>query len=488
MARSFCLALSMSCVSSAPSNLRGASGINEFPTQLLESSRKLAASAETSMAKELFSQEGNGPIGASATQFRCGEVGSGTMELDPGPGGCLHVQPMTDPFPIAAPQTIASFLVEPCGIVAPHVHANSAEVMTVVHGEGIIAQMPANGGALQVSKVSKGDSFFFGQGNYHWWMNLGTEQLLTVGVFANAAPPDAALMAYDMGAGLVEQLMGDWSLLEQLVGKSDGHEDKIVYDGALFPKFRSDYCEQARSSMQNYAYTVNSWQVATPHLYNSDELMSGKFDIMESLVNGPGGGLFPIAGKVLEGMPLVTGTEETNYNGGISPALPPAAAMWPGFTNVGGGKSLVKFVVGYCGMVAIHTHANAAEWNTVINGEGTVSYFDVNGKSLVTMNVKKGDTFVFPQGSAHWWVNYSPSEQLATVGGFTAPFPDTAPLADFLDKSKKVNSLLTDAVLGENYQSALELHEMDGANTLFPLLSTRSPSTCGGNTPCQSCT
>jgi len=483
-----CLVLLMSLISAAPGNLRGASGEKEFPKQLLESSRKLAASADTSMAKGLFAQDGMGPIGASSTTFHCGEVGSGTEEKDPGHGGCLHVQPMTEPFPMDKPQTIASFLVESCGIVAPHVHANAAEVMTVVHGEGIIAQMPANGGALQVSKVSKGDSFFFGQGNYHWWMNLGTEQLLTVGVFADAAPPDAALMAYDDGAGLVREVKDkQYSLLEELIGHSDGHEDWIVYDSPLFPKLKSDYCEQARSKMQYYAYTVNSWQVAKPHLYTSQELMTGQFDIMNSAVNGPGGGLFPIAGMVLEGMPQVTGTAETGYNGGISPAMPPAAALWPGFTNVAGGKSLVKFVVGYCGMVAIHTHANAAEWNTVINGEGTVSYFPVNGGSLVTMYVKKGDTFVFPQGSAHWWVNYSPTEQLATVGGFTAPFPDTAPLADFLDESKKVNNLLTDAVLGQNYRSAIELQEMNGAGTLFPLLSTRYPSYCGGNTPCQKC-
>merc|ERR1712187_602311 len=73
----------------------------------------------------------------------------------------------------------------------------------------------------------------------------------------------------------------------------------------------------------------------------------------------------------------------------------------------------------------------------------------------------------------------------ATVGGFTAPFPDTAPLADFLDQTKKVNHLLTDAVLGVSYQSAIELQEMNGVNTLFPLLSTRYPSDCGGNRPCD---
>merc|ERR1712187_477585 len=81
--------------------------------------------------------------------------------------------------------------------------------------------------------------------------------------------------------------------------------------------------------------------------------------------------------------------------------------------------SLVKFVVGYCGTVAIHTHVNAAEWNTVIEGEGEVAYWGVNN-GLVKMQVKKGDTFVFPQGAAHYWVNYSPNTQLVTVGGFTA--------------------------------------------------------------------
>merc|ERR1712113_666607 len=91
---------------------------------------------------------------------------------------------------------------------------------------------------------------------------------------------------------------------------------------------------------------------------------------------------------------------------------------WPGLTNVGGGTSLVKFVVGYCGTVAIHTRVNAAEWNTVIEGEGEVAYWGVNN-GMVRMQVKKGDTFVFPQGAAHYWVNYSPNTQLVTVGGFT---------------------------------------------------------------------
>merc|ERR1712187_923266 len=131
----------------------------------------------------------------------------------------------------------------------------------------------------------------------------------------------------------------------ELIGKSDGHEDWIVNDGALFPQLNKDSCEQARWKMQSYAYTIDSWQVAKPHLYTSEELMTSNYNIMESSVNGPGGGLLPIAGHVMEGMPLVTGTKETNYNGGISPDMPPAAVLWPGFTNVGGGKWLV--IVGW---------------------------------------------------------------------------------------------------------------------------------------------
>merc|ERR1740138_766551 len=149
--------------------------------------------------------------------------------------------------------------------------------------------------------------------------------------------------------------------------------------------------------------------------------------------------------------------------------------------------ALVKFVVGYCGMVAIHTHVNAAEWNTVIEGEGEVAYWGVNG-GMVTMNVKKGDTFVFPQGAAHYWVNHSPKSQLVTVGGFTAPFPDTMMLAAFLSKTQAAAPFITDAVLGQGFKPATEAAPVGtGADTLFPLISTRKPSTCGGETPCDAC-
>jgi len=185
-------------------------------------------------------------------------------------------------------------------------------------------------------------------------------------------------------------------------------------------------------------------------------------------------------------MPFVTGTHATDFNGGLAPKATPQPALWPGLTSVGGGTSLVKFVVGYCGTVAIHTHVNAAEWNTVIEGEGQVSYWGVNG-GMVTMQVKKGDTFVFPQGAAHYWVNYSPNTQLVTVGGFTAPFPDTAMLETMYSKTKSMASFITTAVLGKDYRTPAEVDPNSGADTLFPLLPDRKPSNCGGDVPCQQC-
>ena len=145
----------------------------------------------------------------------------------------------------------------------------------------------------------------------------------------------------------------------------------------------------------------------------------------------------------------------------------------------------MKFVVSYCGIVSAHTHPNAAEWNTVISGAGQVSYYRLNtGKTpqLVTIDVKKGDTFVFPKGSVHWWVNYSPTEQLATVGGFSAAFPDTSLLSE-LFRQTAAFPFVNEAVLGEGFVPS----EATAGGNLFPLLPSRKPANCGGETPCMSC-
>merc|ERR1712151_1177978 len=304
-------------------------------------------------------------------------------------------------------------------MVAIHSHANAVETNTVVHGEGIIAQLTTNSGELHMSRVKAGDSFFFAQGSYHWWVNLGYEDLLTIGTFVNTAGPDAALDGYDEGHGIVESFMNDQTLLGVMIGNSQGvgyNTEPFNGKSPLFPMLNQDGCASARAMMAEASFTTNSFQTNPlgTSLFQASELESGKYSIYSdnTPVNGPGGGLRPLAGVVSNGMPFVTGTHATDFNGGLAPKATPQPALWPGLTSVGGGTSLV------------------------------------NG-GMVTMQVKKGDTFVFPQGAAHYWVSYSANTQLVTVGGFTTSFPDTAMLETMYSKTESMASFITTAVLGK---------------------------------------
>jgi len=428
----------------------------------------------------------------------CASPGQGTKQVARGPGGCVNAQPGLAGF--SQQQTIMSFLVEPCGIVAPHVHGNSVEINTVIRGAGVIGQMTTNTNELQVSDVSLGESFFFAQGAYHWWVNLGEEPLVTVGVFFNTDDPDTALLGFDEGAGVVGTLMQDMPLLNTMIGHSNGHKNIVAFqegESPLFPKLTPEACMAARSRSRQEPKASFQKNPSGTSLFNAEELRTGKFGLTSgnTPVSCPqppcGGGLRPLAGKVAGRSEGVYGTASSSpsFDGGLPLApssAPPSALLWPGLTNVAGGKSLVKFVVSYCGIVSAHSHPDAAEWNTVINGAGQVSYYRLNTGSspqLVTMNVKKGDTFVFPKGSVHWWVNYSPTEQLATVGGFTAAFPDTSSLSSLFSQTEANFPFVSEAVLGEGFVPS----QATSGGNLFPLLPNRQPANCGGDVPCTSC-
>merc|ERR1719424_570812 len=137
-----------------------------------------AEAAKSSLATGLFSVFPNpvgippNPVGSVESKFSCNAPGAGTAQPANGPGGCLNAQPTLAGFTGAEPQTVISFLVQPCGIVAPHSHANAAEVNTVIKGTGVIAQFTTQTNQLEVSHVSEGDTFVFAKGAYHWWMNL----------------------------------------------------------------------------------------------------------------------------------------------------------------------------------------------------------------------------------------------------------------------------------------------------------------------------
>jgi len=303
-------------------------------------------------------------------------------------------------------------------------------------------------------------------------------------------------MGYDRGMGVVNYLMDEMSLLNTVIGESYGTYNQLMEQtgNPLFPMLTESTCNSVRQQWQNQkaaAESPGSFQKNPfgTDLFKGSELATGTYNIdsADTPVMGEGGGLRPLSGDVLPYTEGVYGTKMSmpSFDGGLSPAdSPPAQVYWPGFTGVSYGRSLVKFVVGYCGIVNLHTHVNAAEWNTVISGSGQVSYYQANtgdNPQVVVMNVKKGDTFVFPRGTVHWWVNYSPNEQLVTVGGFTAAFPDTAILGSLFMKTQSFFSVINDAVLGQGFKPS------SYSTDLFPLLPNRYPSGCGGTTPCTKC-
>eukprot|EP00929_Paragymnodinium_shiwhaense_P039174 TRINITY_DN205_c0_g2_i1.p1 TRINITY_DN205_c0_g2~~TRINITY_DN205_c0_g2_i1.p1 ORF type:complete len:321 (+),score=44.28 TRINITY_DN205_c0_g2_i1:64-1026(+) len=283
----------------------------------------LLPSPATTIAHGLFTLREDKPVGDSSSYFLCDKPGEGTASVASGPGGCLNAQPGIAGFngaggisgqEVAKNQTVASFIVNPCGVVAPHTHANAAEVNTVIKGEAIIAQYTTQTGKLHVSKVSAGDSFFFAEGSYHWWLNLGTEQLATVGGFLNTGGPDAALMGYDNGAGIVGTLMPDQTLLHTLIGESSGKKIIVPFgqhDSPLFPMLDHSSCESARHRFQQAALTPRweTFQVNPQgtNLLTAEELQSGTFNMKSKLVTGPGGGLRPPGWKGARGNAICDG-------------------------------------------------------------------------------------------------------------------------------------------------------------------------------------
>merc|ERR1719277_716835 len=110
-------------------------------------------------------------------------------------------------------------------------------------------------------------------------MNLGDDQLVTVGAFLNVDQPEAALMAYDEGEGLIGRLMNDESVLHSLIGESNGKKNTVPFDGGhpLFPKLDAAACRRAReglASVENASGTPDSFQKnpSETRLYQPDEL------------------------------------------------------------------------------------------------------------------------------------------------------------------------------------------------------------------------
>eukprot|EP01134_Creolimax_fragrantissima_P004019 CFRG4019T1 len=169
-----------------------------------------------------------------------------------------------------------------------------------------------------------------------------------------------------------------------------------------------------------------------------------QFNIDGAAAQGPGGGLM-----------LSTGDTST------------ANGSWPDITGLD--FSLASFVVFPCSGVAPHIHSDATEFNTVIQGEAVIGTFGVNGGPLMVNKVSVGDSFAFPQGSMHFWVNTG-NTTLATVGGFTASQPTTSMVLPFVTDMGSVSS-----AFGLNGTTTVT--DVEGLETLFPTWEA-NPSQC----------
>lgn len=418
--------------------------------------------------------------------FNTSDPGFGTVRFANVAGGFAYLQGGLGGLPSNKFQTVFSAYVDSCGVFVPHLHANAAEYFLVLKGHLFVEQSDVATKELQVSEAGPGDIIIFPQGAIHTWFNREKEQLVVLGGFliqSGVEAPDIALLGQGDGMGFTAQVEDEPALLKTFVAPSKGSVGISESAVPIFTAFNEDVCDSLRQEDLQSKIVPNSYQKNPPEgrLYSPAELSSGKFEMSGSAVDvaGPGGGRKVVAGQV--SLAETVGTPTSEYDGGLAPGIQGRVASWPGLTNFAGGRSFAKFVLGYCGTLAPHVTSNAAEWHTVISGAARISYFERNLGSeetpLTTINVTVGDTFIIPQGSIHFWVNYSPKQQFVTFGGFTASAPEGSLDGDFFTQLNAFSPSYAQAILGAPPQ----------APEMFPLLETRSPSDCGGTIPCTAC-
>ena len=412
-------------------------------------------------------------------------VGSGTLDnemtadqgaVGVGPGGSLVVAPIA-----CLDVTPASFIVNPCGVVAPHNHANANEVNTVIQGEGVICVQPIDaatsskeGLPIMCASVKEGDSFMFPKGSYHHWMSTASNtSFATVSTFT-AAPPDAALLMTDPtgsddlsqceGVGMIGTIESDAGgslkdgsgsdaspMLDALLGTWGAPAPNPGFP--LFPSFGNGggACDSAVDDAKKVATSGQAvGQLVSPvKLASKEELTSGTYSIGQDGVGGI--------------IRLVTDQDWT--------WLAEEAQM-----------SLALYVFSYCGMLNMHLHGESDEWGTVIGGSGYVFQYGPNTPGNVTaVNVSEGDVYYVPAGNTHWFVNGSPDEQFVTIAGWSEPKLELSFFINYANGVEQQMPDVLDLTLGKGFTAS------SADDVLFPMLTTAKPSGCGGDKPCNTC-
>ena len=446
---------------------------------------KSTESDSSAPASDSFTPSSDGPA-PEADNDTMPTIGSSPLDDEPtgpvgyGPGGSLTVAPI-----LCIDKTPASFIVNPCGVVAPHAHSNAYELNTVVQGKGVVCVQPSqaaseNNPATQCAAVTQGDSFIFPKGLYHHWISTDSnKQFATITSFT-AAPPNAALLLVSptgsdsvdksVGAGMIGTILtggepaplGNYDdassseyapMLTPLIGTFGDVNPNPGFP--LFPAYDSDgsACSSLQSSSTD-ELTEQSGQLVSgaPKLATSDELDSGTYSV----------GADNIGGSVR----LITNK----------------AWSWLEEADL----SLALYIFSYCGMLNMHIHSEADEWGTVIAGAGYVFQYGPNSPSNVTaVYVGAGEVYYIPEGNVHWFVNDSPDTQFVTITTWDESNLHLSFLWQYLSGIESDTPDILPLTLGKNFKGIQTSQE--NTNNDWPMLEGASPSGCGGDTACDTC-
>ena len=251
--------------------------------------------------------------------------------------------------------TQSSFVVDQCGMAAPHVHPVSQEILAVIKGSALLCtlsnQLPPQ---VTCADLGPGDWSFIPRATMHFFINTGNETLVTVG-WAGSAYSLGAREGAVLGT-IVTQAGGEISAgssgpAEPLIaptlgtfGAPVGADPNAVQGSVVFEKFSPSTCEKLLAEAAE-APRVNgsSSSLRAPTVTPGDELLSGIVDL--GILQCPakcGGGA-----TVLRYNPLdpafanpgdITGTVNTTppYNGGFRPDTPTESL------SIGSSKVLVR--------------------------------------------------------------------------------------------------------------------------------------------------
>ncbi|GMN36884.1 hypothetical protein TIFTF001_006369 [Ficus carica] len=113
----------------------------------------------------------------------------------------------------------------------------------------------------------------------------------------------------------------------------------------------------------------------------------------------------------------VAGNTSNIISASVSPAF---VSQFPALNGLG--LSGLRLDLAPGGVIPLHTHPGANEMLVVLHGKLTVGFISSASNVPYVKSIKKGDTFVFPQGLLHFQLNDHKTHALA-LAFFNSPFP-----------------------------------------------------------------